>query len=344
MALQYNELLKLAKATVSASPAQNYSFGEGEDAVTVSGLGLNETLRAELYALAPTYREYEKNKQTIFQLIEETITEVLPKKVLAQYGQFAEIKTVPQGVQAVFTQRITAAAKARAKQFVTRVGLAGNYEVFKLDGKSLEVKTSAFGGAAQIGLEEFLDGRITMADVLDIVLEGMDETIYVEIEKALIAAVATLQNSNKHSANAFDAAEFDKLLTVADAYGVATVYCTFDFAATMLPNYANMSDSMKQEAWDKGYFASYKGHKVIVLPQSFTDDTNSTKVIDPSYAWIIPTGAEKPVKVVFEGSAIMKDYDNRGDQSMEVQIYQKVGVSALITNNICVYKNTALTK
>ena len=65
------------------------------------------------------------------------------------------------------------------------------------------------------------------------------------------------------------------------------------------------------------------------------------KVIDPSYAWIIPVGAEKPVKVAFEGQAIVNEYVNR-DLSREIQIYKKVGVGAIITNNICVYRNTSL--
>ena len=82
-----------------------------------------------------------------------------------------------------YSHRITYAAKRRAKQFVTKVGLAGIYEVFKLDGKSYEVPTSAFGGAAQIGFEEFLDGRVDFADVLEIVMEGLDECVYLKLKE-----------------------------------------------------------------------------------------------------------------------------------------------------------------
>ena len=273
--------------------------------------------------------------------MEETIDDVLPKKVLEQYGQFAEIKTYGQGDRPVFTQRITTAAKRRAKQFVTKVGLAGIYEVFKLDGKSYEVPTSAFGGAAQIGFEEFLDGRVDFADVLEIVMEGLDEVIYLEIERALKGAVVNLQAANKHSEDAFNETEMDRLIAVADSYGQSTIYCTYEFAATMIPSEGWISDAMKDQKWNNGYFANYKGHKVVVLPQSYEDETNMVKVIDPSYAWIIPVGADKPVKVAFEGQAIVNEYVNR-DLSREIQIYKKVGVGALITNNICVYRNLSL--
>ena len=98
---------------------------------------------------------------------------------------------------------------------------------------------------------------------------------------------------------------------------------------------------MKEQKWNNGYIANYKGHNVIVLPQSFEDETNTTKVIDPSYAWIIPTGADKPVKIAFEGQTIVDEYTN-ADRSREMQVYKKVGVAAIITNNICVYRNTSL--
>lgn len=342
MALSRKDLLTLAKTVAQANPSSQIAYSFGEEKFSYADL--NDTLRNELRDLAGTYALYRENKNSIFSLMEETIDDVLPKKVLEQYGQFAEIKTFSQGDKPVFTQRITVAAKRRAKQFVTKVGLAGIYEVFKLDGKSYEVPTSAFGGAAQIGFEEFLDGRVDFADVLDIVMEGLDECVYLEIERALKGAVTSLQAANKTSQTSFVEAEMDKLLQVADSYGQATIYCTYEFAATMVPAEGWVSNEMKNQKWNNGYLASYKGHRVIVLPQSYEDETNSKKVIDPSYAWIIPTGGnDKPVKVAFEGQTIVREIEN-ADMSREIQVYKKMGVAAIITNNICVYRNTSLTQ
>lgn len=342
MALSRKDLLTLAKTVAQANPSSQVAYSFGEEKFSYADL--NDTLRNELRDLAGTYALYRENKNSIFSLMEETIDDVLPKKVLEQYGQFAEIKTFSQGDKPVFTQRITVAAKRRAKQFVTKVGLAGIYEVFKLDGKSYEVPTSAFGGAAQIGFEEFLDGRVDFADVLDIVMEGLDECVYLEIERALKGAVTSLQAANKTSQTSFVEAEMDKLLQVADSYGQATIYCTYEFAATMVPAEGWVSNEMKNQKWNNGYLASYKGHRVIVLPQSYEDETNSKKVIDPSYAWIIPTGGnDKPVKVAFEGQTIVREIEN-ADMSREIQVYKKMGVAAIITNNICVYRNTSLTQ
>ena len=339
MALEKSQLFTLAKTVAKADPSAPcaYSFGDEK----FSYADLNDTFRNEMNELAGTYSKFRQNKNVIFELMEQVIDDVLPAKVLQQYGQFAETKIFNQGDRPVFVQKITTASKRRAKQFITKVGLAGIYEVFKLDGKNYEVPTSAFGGAAQIGFEEFLDGRVDFADLLDIVMEGLDEAIYIEIERALKAAVTGLQAANKDTDTVFNEAKMDRLLAVADSYGKAAIYCTYEFAATMIPSTGWISDSMKEQKWNNGYIANYKGHNVIVLPQSFEDETNSKKVIDPSYAWIIPTGADKPVKIAFEGQTIVDEFTN-ADRSREMQVYKKVGVGAIITNNICVYRNTSL--
>lgn len=338
--LSLQDLKTLGKIVANANPQSQVAYSFGEDKFNYTDL--NETFREECRALAGTYALFRDNQNAIYSLMETIIDDVLPKKVLEQYGQFAEVKTFAQGDKPVFTQRITMASKRRAKQFVTKVGLAGIYEVFKLDGKTFEVPTSAYGGAAQIGFEEFLDGRVDMADVLDIIMEGLDECVYLEIERALKGAVTNLPAANQTVQTSFDEAEMDKLVQIADSYGQAVIYCTYEFAATMIPSAGWISDDMKNAKWNNGYLGNYKGHRVIVLPQSFEDETNSVKVIDPSYAWIIPTGGnDKPVKVALEGQTIVRSIEN-DDMSREVQVYKKMGVAAIITNNICVYKNTSL--
>lgn len=339
MALQYNDMLKLAKTVAranSTSPVA-YSFGDKN----FSYAELNETLRDEFKEIAGTYALYRENKNTVFSLMEETIEDVLPARVMEQYSQFAEIKTFNQGDKPIFTQRITQASRRRAKQFIGKVGLAGLYEVFKLDGTSYEVTTNAFGGAAQIGFEEFLDGRVDFADVLDIVLEGLDACIYVEIEKQLRGAINNIQPANKSAQNAFVEKEMDRLISIADSYGKSAIYCTFEFAATIVPESGWVSDEMRNQRWNNGYIGNYKGHSVIVLPQSYEDEKNEVKVIDPSFAYIIPVGSEKPVKIALEGGTIVDEYVNY-DRSREVQIYKKVGVRAIFSNAICVYQNTSL--
>ena len=341
MALDRKNLVALMKTVAKAKPASPVAYswdGKNLDYDT-----LNETLRMEMNELAGSYSLYRENKNLIFSIIEETLDDVLPKKVEEQYNQFAEVKTFKQGDKPIFRRKLN--TRQRAKQFVTRVGLAGMYEVFKLGvaEEAFEVRTSAIGGAAQIGFEEFLDGRVDFAEVTAIIMEGMDELIYKEIGAALKASINQLPPANRVAAAGFDEASFDRLLTIASAYGEPTIYCTYEFAVNMIPQEAwRYTESMKDELWRTGRLASYKGKKVIILEQGFEDGTNEKKVIDPGYAWIIPTGADgKPVKVAFEGNTIVDEYNNY-DRSREIQVYKKVGVVCMMANNICAYVDTAL--
>lgn len=344
--LELKELKELAKASAKASlnPSVAFSYGEQK----MSAEALSKTFANNLNELGKTPHEFERNKHTIFELIEIAINEVLPVKVMQAYGQFADIKTFGEGERPVFKVRISEASKKRAKSFVTKVGIAGRYEVFKLDGYQIEVKTSAYGGASRVEWQELVSGTFSMNDYYSLILEGLNEKVYAEIAAALVAMVNNTAFNGKNKvlgASGVNIAQFEKLLNTADVYGRSTIYCTQEFAQKLVPTNADWaSEEMKNQMWNTGYFTQYKGHPVIVLPQSFEDETNSMKVIDPSYCWIIPTGAEKPVKVAFEGSAQTKSFDNR-DWSTEIQTYQKFGVATYLVNpGICVYQDVTLTK
>lgn len=341
--LDKNNLLALMKQVAKADPSAPVAYSFGDQKLSYDGL--NETLRKEMNELAGTYALYRENKNLIFSLIEQTLDEVLPKKVAQQYEAFAEVKTFAQGDKPVFRRPLQ--TRGRAKQFITRVGLAGIYEVFKLgpgpENESFEVRTSAIGGAAQIGFEEFLDGRVDFAELTKIVMEGMDELIYKEMGEALKASINQLPPANRVAAAGFDEGAMDRLIMIASAYGTPTIYCTYEFAVRMIPNEAwRYTEAMKDELWRTGRLADYKGTKVIIMEQGFVDETNTRKVIDPGYCWIIPTGADgKPVKVAFEGGTIVDEYTGY-DRSREMQVYKKVGVTCILANNICCYVDTSL--
>lgn len=340
--LDKNNLVALMKQVAKADPSAPVAYSFGDEKLSYEAL--HETLRQELKELAGTASLYRENKNLVFSIIEETLNEVLPKRVVEQYGQFAEVRTFGQGDKPIFRRNLS--SNNRAKQFITRVGLAGVYETFKLgkNEESFEVRTSAIGGAAQIGFEEFLDGRVDFSELIRVVMEGMDELIYKEVGHALKASINQLPPANRVAANGFDEAEFDRLLTIAAAYGEPTIYCTYEFAVKMIPQEAwRYTEAMKDELWRTGRLASYKGKKVVILEQGFEDETNSKKVIDPGYAWIIPNGAEnKPVKIAFEGDTLVDEEKNRGTWSREIQVYKKVGVVAMLANDICAYVDTSL--
>ena len=336
MAFVFSDALALSTVLMSKkNPSGLYTLGDKQ----VSYEALNDTLKQSINEIAKTPQLYRENKNMLFALIEQTLEKVMPKNVIDTYGMFADVQTVAQGDKIVFYRPT---GEMRAKQFITRVALAGRYEVFELAEERFEIQTTAYGGAARIPIEEFLDGRVQWSDYLSIINEGMSEAVYKEIAKALIAALSRFPATNRVAAAAFDELQFDRLIQTVSVYGAPVIYCTLEAAMTLLPaNHDWISDGMRDERWQRGYFTHYKGTPVVVLPQSFEDETNAKKIIDPAYIYIFPTTNAKPVKIVFEGSTLVKDFDNR-DWSTEMQTYQKFGVGVMTTNNLAVFKNTSL--
>ena len=330
-------LLALMKAVANTAPNGTYSFN-GQPAMNYNDL--HATLVKELNELVGTDALYRENKYTLFALIEQTMDDIVPMRLIDAYGQFAEVKTFAQGDRPVFKRRT---GHTRAKQFVTRAALAGVYEVFKLGEESFEVTTSSIGAAAQIGFEEFLDGRVNFAELTQIIMDGMDELIYKEIAQALMGAINQLPPANQVTVGGFDEPSLDYLIQTASAYGAPTIYCTREFAVKIVPDDGWISENMKDTMWNTGYLATYKGCRVVILPQTLEDESNSRKVIDPGYCWIIPAGANnKPVKVAFEGTTHARERDNKDDWSRDIQVYRKVGVGVMMTNNIFSYVDTEL--
>lgn len=343
MAFNFAENLALSKVLMSKkNPSGMYSI-QGKE---VSYDALNKTLQDNMKELTHgadgkfDYYRFERNKVDIYALLSQTLTEVAPKNVWDMYGQFADVQTVGQGDRIVFTKKI---GRQRALTFITRVALASRYEVFELAEEKFEIQMTAVGGAARIGIEEFLDGRVQWSDYLDIVNEGMSRAVYQEIAKGLLAAIAQFPATNKVSWAGFDETQFDRLLATVSAYGSPAIYGTFEALAGILPANNMISDNMRDSYYQNGRFATYKGGvPMIVLPQSFIDETNTVKVVDPRYIYIFPTNGDKPVKIVFEGQTLVKEFNQNSDWSTEIHTYQKFGVGILTTNNLAVFANTDL--
>ena len=353
MTLSYNELAQLAKQAVKAEKGASVNFSFNGKQETYTAEEVNAALREEFRELIgykdgkPDFYAWKENQNSIFRLISEALDEVIPARVDKVYMQFADVEHIGQGDRAVFKIRVTEASKRRARTFVTRGALAGRYETFMLDGAEMTVQTGAIVSAARIGFEEFLDGRWQLSDYTSIIMEEFDYFIAREVSKALVAMIDEIPDVNKAVVNGFDEEVMDELLDIADQYGHATIYCTQAFANKMIPSEARFSNEMKNKIWEQGWLGNYKGHTVAILQQGLVDETNREFVVDPSFAYIIPTGSEKPIKIVFEGQLLLRTVDNNDDWSTDVQMYQKVGVGTVAQmgkiNWICAYQNSALT-
>lgn len=286
-------------------------------------------LRDEIKKLVGTYSLYRRNKYELFDLLAQNAEEVLPRKVLDLIGSFAEVAQYGNNDRLVFKVKRGA---QRGRQFVTRATNSGVYETFRLDYDYMEVYSHTIGGAGIIDFERYLDGLEDIAEIYEIILDGMMTEIFREIQQCLAAQWNNTGRpaNNKVSANTFDYQKMAQLVQVVSAYGTPVIYCSSLFAATMLNVVATpagpvVSDKEIDEIRERGYIGKFAGAPVVVIPNSFEDENNDKLVFDPRFAYVIPAGKEKLVKVALVGQTIIDEWKNT-DRSMEIQGYKKVGV------------------
>ena len=332
------EITKLVELGIAAAT--------GNIPAEYSAADVNETLREELKAFN-SYSYYRANKNLLFQLIEEIANVVVPKKVIAQFGAFAEVQSVNPGEKIVFKQRT---GVARGKRFVTVAGEYGTYRTFNVDSRDITMSPRVYAGAAILELGDFLCGRVDMAELMDIILEGLSDSIYKEVQGALVAAINAEDRPTANKAimtNGFDAEAFDGVLSTVAAYGDSvTIYCTRAFASTLFnqPGWAaTPTSSMKDldDVREMGYVGRYKGANIVLLEQSFEDESNTTKTVEDKYAFIMPAGKEKPVKIGIEGGTLIDEFRLQ-DGSVEVQAQHMFDVAVVANNYWGIVENSKL--
>lgn len=326
------ELKELALHSVRGTAPETYELGT-----------VDEALRGEIAKLCGSVNNFMRNRYDIYDIIITVADEVVPAKTYDVLGMFAEIKSVPQGQKALF--RVNGLGRNRAKKFLTQVGLSGLYETFRLDSSTFELGGKAIGGAASIDFERFLDGADNMADLMDIITEGLTDAVFGEVQKALVAAFNVMPDTNKSTNSTFIPKEMLRIVNVVKAYGGnAVIFATPEFVGEMGPD-AIAPNTYHDDDIDAihktGRIKIFRGTPIVEIPQSFVDENNVQTWINPQNAYILPTGKEKVVKIVFEGNTQIWDLKNP-DNSMEIHTYKKIGTAIMTYHNWGIYQNTGI--
>ena len=283
---------------------------------------LNEALREEMNSLMGNGgHRFTANRELVYALLSEVVDDLLPKRVFDSMNRFAEIKNVADGDKVTFKRR---KGNIRGRNFVTQVAHAGLYEVFRLDREVFDMPTTAYGAAVGLDLEEFLEGRIDFAELIQCITEGYEEILYKEILRHMVALNSNtiLPANNIYSVAGWSPRRFAALLGISSAYATPTIFTSYVVAAEMIPE---------------------EGANIVVLPHSFYNETNEAEAVTLplGMAWILPDVDNKPVKIAFEGGMQTKEVD-LDDWSKEMHFYKKMGTMLMANPAICIYENTAL--
>ena len=315
---------------------------------TFSVNSVNSAMADGFKELCGSINNFMRNRYDIYDIIIENADEIVPNKVMDAMAPFAEVIQLGNGEKKLFKRG--GLGRNRAKKFLTQVGLNGLYETFRLDEETFTISTKAIGGAVSIDFQRMIDGAETLAEFMDVLTEAQVDGIYGEVQKALMSAAkeTSMPAANK-VVGSYSAQALQGIINTVKVYGgSATIFASPEFVAAMGPDaivpaipgvaqgvYA--SDDI-DAIHNFGRIRTFRGTPIVELRQSFLDETNTQLMINPQFAYVLPGGKEKVVKLLMEGGTQM--YDVVGaDQSMEIHTYRMIGVGILAFNNWGIYQN-----
>lgn len=288
-----------------------------------------------------TPRDFRAKENEAFALVEEAIDEILPAKLQGVLNEYAEVKSFARDAEVVFD--IEKLGKNRAKLTIAKGSRGGIYRAARLDNKYFSVQTTIETVAVYVTLEEIILGKMTLAELFNNVVEGMEEIVYKEVFNALatgapVAGYARIDGGItpcKTTPSGLGAA-LDTILPYVKQYGIPTIFGS-EFALGKLANDADayhpeLEDSKERRLY--GVIRLYKGNRVVVLPNYLVDNTNQTWFYDTKYVFVMPSGI-KPVKVALKGDMYIKKNEQAvGSEKWEA--HKMIGVGVAMANNFAV--------
>ena len=291
-------------------------------------------------------REFRAHEDQVFALIEEAIDEIMPAKLQNVLKDFAEVRQFARDAEVVFN--IEKIGKNRAKLTISKGARGGIYRAAKLDRKYFSLSTSVETVAVFVTLEEILLGTVSLSELFNNILEGFEEIVYKDVFNALasgkgVAGYDSIQNSEMAvtgTAKASLGIAIDKVMPYVKQYGTPTIFGSYQALSALsneaVSNHPELLDSADRRNY--GYVQVYKGARIVELPNYLIDNTNSKWFYDPSYVFVLPSGA-KPVKVALKGDlTIVRNTQATGSQKWEA--HKLIGVGLAMANNFATIKVT----
>lgn len=273
-------------------------------------------------------------------IIEEVIDEVLPAELENIMGDWAEIKQFGRDEEVKFT--IRGIGKRRALLSIVPGARGGVYKARRLDDKNLFIDTQVYTVGLMVTLEELILGKLSLSELMQNILQGIQFEIYKNIVKALRTAKTLAPAANRTSGAGFVTASADALVRVAEQYG-SPVIVTFQGLAAKISNAQgssnpNVAAADPDDIRKQGYVAIYKGTPVLRIPNFLADESNANWIFSEADAFILPTNG-KLVVVALRGEGYTAEFTHPSG-SVEQNYHKIMGTAILTYANICVYTDT----
>lgn len=297
---------------------------------SVEGQSVEQRKTEMVELFSQLMKNYDRNKTEINEIIKVNVNEVLKVKVDGAMDIFAEISYVGHGVKKDYTVR-------NGRLRVEYVALGSEIRRQKIYKSKITAQPRALGASVYAEWDDILAGRAeSFTDMIDEIAEKILEEVMLTIQNTFVQAMAAAPEANKYT-GAFNLAKVRDVSNTVSAYGRPVIIGTAIALSNITSDAgfkAAMSENMKDEFNRNGFVGVWEGRPLIQLPNTFTDEKNTTWTLSNKHIFVIPVGADKPVKVTFEGGAEMLEQQSFDDGSVTKKTLQKVGVNVLQVPNL----------
>lgn len=318
------DIVKLA-VDLAKGRVQNYSAQESNDVLRKAFAKLMDfSLEGNGKIDRKTFR---KNKVEIFEILEEIINETLHEGLENQFDGFAEYRNLAWGDENLF--------KTPANN-IFRVALVsdgnGNIRRQRLrDGQEFSVSLDTYAIKVGEDFHRFLAGRVDWAEFMVGIAESFKRDLTQRIADAVMKSFgeygATYHKTFSQTPTEDELVEMAMHIEARTGEKVA-IYGTKLALRKLAPS--KTTSTMDDARNAVGYYGEIAGIELREIAQSHKYGADEF-AIDNNFILMLPQNADKMVKVINEGDAIIQDQQGgvTSDMMQEYFIANKFGVSVI---------------
>lgn len=276
-------------------------------------------------------KTFRKHKVEIFEILEEVINETLQEGLKSQFDGFAEYRNLAWGDENLFTtpaeQNFRVALVSDGNSNLRRQRLR--------DGQEFSVSLDTY--AIKIGedFHRFLAGKVDWVSMMNGITEAFKRDLTQRIAKAVMNSYGeygTTYHNAFTGASGFTEQDLIEMAMHIEARtgSKVAVYGTKLALRKLAPS--NVTEDMNNARNSVGYYGSIAGISLNEIEQSHEYGTDNF-AIDNNFLLILPQNADKMVKVINEGDAIIQDQQEgtTSDMMKEYFIANRFGIAVICT-------------
>lgn len=268
-------------------------------------------------------------KETFEAVIAQVMTPIVPALVSAAFIDMADVKNVGFGDTGVFRVR------SNDTFYVTHTAegvLSGTVQ--RLYNKEFTVNATDYSIKTTVDWYQVASGIYDFGYFIDRV--GQSFASYVSM--MVIQAITTDINNNigissPYFTNGFTTAKWSTLidrLSAANGGGDITAFGTLSALSPIIPNQIGLQQGLGQEWSSVGHLVNYFGVDLVRVPEILLPNTVNTSAIfgvPNDTVYLFANGGYKPVKLLFEGTAVTKETNptESSDKELGLEVTMKIG-------------------